>query len=386
MDLRERFFSLLDSLSALRALSQINLNGITEDELIHHALGELIRYQNVDSCSVFRLDDGRLHCVAGTSMAESHEAITGMSADGRPQPSMTFEPGQGIAGIAFETGQLQYCRDCTQNSEFLVDTRVGADQPGSLISAPIKMGDQVLAVLNASHPLPEYFEPWQQHTLSLFCSCLGQMLHNHRMLNGLEAAVEQRTQALSDALHEAETLQKRYEQLSTVDELTGLNNRRYFFAEAETMIARAVRHRQICSLMLLDVDYFKNINDEWGHVVGDKVLCAIADVIRQESRGGDLFARVGGEEFVIMLPETGVEGADLMAKRVQERLASLEFGPEVGKLGLTASIGITAYEWREEHREQPVHLLVDQLYSQADQAMYDGKNQGRNTRRIYHKA
>ena len=80
MDLRERFFSLLDSLSALRALSQINLNGITEDELIRRALGELIRYQNVDSCSVFRLDDGQLRCVAGTCMAESHEAITGMGA------------------------------------------------------------------------------------------------------------------------------------------------------------------------------------------------------------------------------------------------------------------------------------------------------------------
>lgn len=383
MDLRERFFSLLDSLSALRALSQINLDGITEDELLKRALGELIRYQNVDSCSIFRLQDQRLTCVAGTCMTESHDSITGMGSAGSDRCSMTFEPGEGIVGMAFESGQLQYCRDCVQNGDFVVNTQAGADHPGSLISAPVKMGDQVLAVLNASHPLPEYFEPWQQHTLSLFCSCLGQMLYNHRMLNGLESAVEKRTRELRDALHEAETLQKRYEQLSTVDELTGLNNRRYFFAEAESMIARVLRHHHHCSLMLLDVDYFKNINDQWGHVIGDKVLCAIADVIRQESRGGDLVARVGGEEFVLMLAETGVEGADLMAQRIQERLARLEFGPKVGKLGLTASIGITAFEWREEHKEVPVHVLVDQLYSQADQAMYDGKNQGRNVRRIF---
>jgi diguanylate cyclase (GGDEF)-like protein len=244
------------------------------------------------------------------------------------------------------------------------------------------MGDQVLAVLNASHPLPEYFEPWQQHTLSLFCSCLGQILYNHRMLHGLEFAVEQRTQELRKALREAEALQKRYEQLSTIDELTGLNNRRYFFSQAEGMLSRARRHKQLCSLMLLDVDYFKQINDEWGHVVGDKALCAIADVIRHEARGGDLVARVGGEEFVILLSESGIEGADLMAQRVQERLARLDFGPQIGNLKLSHSFGISGYT-PERDEQAPIHMLVDQLYAQADSAMYDAKNQGRNARRIF---
>lgn len=382
MDLRERFFSLLDSLSALRALSQINLEGITEETLLQMALGEFIRYQNVENCSVFVPDQGKLHCVAGISMNESHETITGLHELKSRRISMTFAPGEGIAGAAFESGQLQYCRHCAQNNEFLTNPNNGAEMPGSLISAPIKMGDQVLAVLNASHPMPEYFEPWQQHTLSLFCSCLGQILHNHRVLHDLEFAVEQRTQELRNALHEAEALQKRYEQLSTIDELTGLNNRRYFFREAEGMLARSRRQRQACSLMLLDVDYFKQINDSWGHVVGDKVLCAIADVIRQEARGGDLVSRVGGEEFVIMLPESGVEGADLMAQRVQERMAHLDFGPQIGNLKLTASIGISCYV-PEADEQAHVHLLVDQLYAQADSAMYDAKRQGRNARRTF---
>jgi diguanylate cyclase (GGDEF)-like protein len=383
MDLRERFFSLLDSLSALRALSQINLEGITEDELIARALDELIRYQNIESCSVFRLENDKLVCVAGTCMTESHDTIVGHRPTDSKRPSMTFAEGEGIAGIAFETGQLQYCRDCAQSRDFLANPRVGADQPGSLISAPIKMGSQVLAVLNAAHPLPEYFEPWQQHTLSLFCSCLGQILHNHRMLHRLEYEVEQRTRQLSDALHEAETLQKRYEQLSTVDELTGLHNRRYFFAEAESMLARCQRHGRVCSLMLLDVDYFKQINDQWGHSVGDKVLCAIGDVIRQEARGGDLVARVGGEEFVVMLPESGVEGAGLMAQRIQERFAQLDFASGIGNLNLTASIGITSYTPDQDSHQFPANELVDQLYSQADGAMYEGKRQGRNTRKIF---
>ncbi len=383
MDLRERFFSLLDSLSALRALSQINLEGISEDELIARALGELIRYQNVESCSVFRFENDRLNCVAGTCMTESHNTILGQVASVTSQPSMSFAVGEGIAGLAFETGQLQYCRDCSQSPDYVPNHQVGADHPGSLISAPIKMGSQVLAVLNASHPLPEYFEPWQQHTLSLFCSCLGQILHNHRMLHRLEFEVEQRTKQLSDALREAEILQKRYEQLSTVDELTGLNNRRYFFAEAESMLARCQRHARLCSLMLLDVDFFKQINDQWGHSVGDKVLCAIADVIRQEARGGDLVARVGGEEFVVMLPESGVEGAGLMAQRIQERFAQLDFGAAVGNLNVTASIGITSYLPEQHQQPVPAHELVDQLYSQADSAMYEGKRQGRNIRKVF---
>ncbi len=382
MDLRERFFSLLDSLSALRALSQIKLEGMSEQELLQEALGELIRYQNVENCSVFVADKGELRCVAGINMAESHETLTGQQGLKPSRSSMVFSAGQGIAGIAFDTGQLQYCRNCAESQEFVPNPIKGADQPGSIISAPVKMGDKVLAVLNASHPLPEYFEPWQQHTLSLFSSCLGQILHNHRMLHDLESAVELRTRELRTALEEAEALQKRYEQLSTIDELTGLNNRRYFFTEAEGMLARSRRHRQQCSLMLLDVDYFKQINDKWGHVMGDKVLCAIADVIRQEARGGDLVARVGGEEFVMMLSESGVEGADLMAQRVQERMAQLDFGPQVGNLKLSASIGISGY-LPDQDPQLALGALLDQLYAQADSAMYEAKEQGRNTRRFF---
>lgn len=382
MDLRERFFSLLDSLSALRAMSQINLEEISEEALIDRALGELIRYQNVEHCSVFRLQEGRLRCIAGTSMSESHDKLIGAEVRRTRQAAMEFALGEGIAGVAYASGQLQYCRDCSQNKDFILNPVCGIERPGSLVSVPIKMGNEVLAVLNASHPLPEFFEPWQQHTLSLFCCCLGQILHNHRMLHDLEAAVAQRTRELRTALHEAESLQKRYEQLSSIDELTGLHNRRYFFAEAKSMLSRARRHSHSCSLMLLDIDYFKQINDRWGHVLGDKALCAIADVLRQETRGGDLVARVGGEEFVIMLPESGIEGANLMAQRIQERFALFEFGKGVGNLHVTATIGITAYRPEQEQALSDSEL-ADLLYSQADSAMYEGKREGRNIRKTF---
>jgi diguanylate cyclase (GGDEF)-like protein len=382
MDLRERFFSLLDSLSALRALSQINLEGISEEELLSKALDELVRYQNVDNCSVFRMEGELLHCVVGTNLDESHSGLIGTEQAKAPRQTMQFAPGEGIAGIAYSSGQLQYCRDCSQSDDFLIHSLTGGEPPGSLISAPIMMGNHVLGVLNASHPLPEYFEPWQQHTLSLFCSCLGQIMYNHRLLNELEAEVAQRTRELKAALEEAEAHRKRYEQLLTVDELTGLHNRRYFFNEAEALLSRAIRHEQGCCLLLIDMDYFKRINDQWGHQVGDEVLVAIAKVLKEEARGGDILARVGGEEFVVMLAETGIGGADLMAQRIQERLAQIDTGRDLVGLSLTACIGMTALT-ADYDRSLSVSELLDQLFTKADRAMYECKREGHNTRKSF---
>ncbi|MCG7898586.1 MAG: sensor domain-containing diguanylate cyclase [Candidatus Thiodiazotropha weberae] len=379
MDLRERFFNLLDSLSALRALSQINLERVTEAELLAEALDELVRYQNIDHCSVFRMEAGVLRCVSGRSMAESHAEITGTPSARATADSMAFKPGEGIVGIAYSSAQLQYCRDCSQSSEFKPHDSTVSDMPGSLISAPIKMGDKVLGVLNASHPMAEYFEPWQQHTLSLFSSCLGQILYNHQMLHELEILIDQRTEELGKSLEEANRLRKRYEQLSMVDELTGLHNRRFFFNEAEAHISRAIRSKQPCSLMLVDVDHFKRVNDQWGHLVGDQVLAAISRILMDEARGGDLVARVGGEEFVILLPEAGIEGADLMAQRIQERLTNINMGNSHPGIKLTVSIGMTELTKISDQKLTPSQL-VDQLYSQADQAMYECKREGRNRR------
>jgi diguanylate cyclase (GGDEF)-like protein len=202
------------------------------------------------------------------------------------------------------------------------------------------------------------------------------------MLHQLELQVAQRTKDLEKALEDSNRLRKRYQQLSMVDELTGLNNRRYFFNEAEAHLSRALRSEQPCSLMLIDIDHFKQVNDQWGHLVGDQVLAAIARLLLEEARGGDLLARVGGEEFVIMLPETGIEGADLMAQRIQERLVKFELGGVRSGLDLTVSVGMSELTKEIDKKLSPGQL-VDQLYSQADQAMYDCKRDGRNCRKRY---
>jgi diguanylate cyclase (GGDEF)-like protein len=295
---------------------------------------------------------------------------------------MDFSVDEGIMGIALQSGELQHCSDCSSSKDFKRPQSHHGQGPGSLICVPIKMGGEVLGVLNASHPQTDYFEPWQLQTLTLFGNCLGQILHNHHLIYNLEHQVEGRTHDLRLALEESELLKSRYQQLSTEDELTGLRNRRYFFQEAEAMVSRAMRYGYVSSLMLLDVDYFKQINDQWGHAAGDQVLCLIAAALAQEARGGDLVARVGGEEFVIILPETGLEGADLMAQRIQERLGQLDLGGSIGAIGVTVSIGIS-YLRQEELATLSPSMVLDRLYSEADSAMYECKSEGRNRCKVF---
>ncbi len=382
-EFQERFFSLFDSVSLLRALSEIEIASCSEEAVIQIALSALIRYQRIESCSVFKKTAGQLYCLSGLNLSESYGQRLQAPFDRQASAkSMDFSVDEGIMGIAVQTGELQYCPDCSSNKDFKKHQANKNRAPGSLICVPIKMSGEVLGVLNASHPQTDYFEPWQLQIMTLFGHCLGQILHNHHLIYNLEHQVEQRTRDLRMALEESELLKSRYKQLSTEDELTGLRNRRYFFQEAEAMVSRAMRYGYSCSLMLLDVDYFKQINDQWGHAAGDRVLCLIADALIQEARGGDLVARVGGEEFVIILPDAGLEGADPMAQRIHERLGQIDLGGNIGAIGVTVSIGISCLRKDGLENHSP-SMVLDLLYSEADRAMYECKSEGRNRRKVF---
>lgn len=383
LDFQKSIFTLFDSLSLLKALSEIEIASCSEEDIIQLTLSALIRYLRVENGSVFKIAEDQLYCVSGLNMSEIHGKLLQASvAQQGSVKSMGFSVDEGIMGVAVQSGELQYCADCLSNKDFKQHLDDSMQTPGSLICVPIKMSGVVLGVLNASHPQADFFEPWQLQTLPLFGSYLGQILHNHHLINRLEHEVEQRTRDLRVALEESEVLKSRYQQLSTEDELTGLRNRRYFFAEAEAMVSRAMRYSYACSMMLLDVDYFKHINDQWGHTAGDRVLCLIAEVLTQEARGGDLVARVGGEEFVIILPDAGLEGADLMAQRIHKRLGQLDLGGNIGTIGVTVSIGISLLRHEGLENQSPC-MVLDRLYSESDRAMYECKSEGRNRCKVF---
>ena len=159
---------------------------------------------------------------------------------------------------------------------------------------------------------------------------------------------------------------------ANTDPLTLIANRRHFFEVAGTELARAQRYNHPLSLLLLDIDYFKNINDQYGHHAGDQVLKFFATFYRENLRRIDFIARFGGEEFIVLLPETGLSEAAMLAERLRSRLADeiIYTLPEEKSLNITVSTGISLFEGAGD--------TIQTLLSRADEALYRAKRQGRN--------
>lgn len=158
---------------------------------------------------------------------------------------------------------------------------------------------------------------------------------------------------------------------SNSDPMTGLSNRRYFMPLLRQEISRASRFMHPLSLLILDIDHFKDINDLHGHPTGDLVICTIATICQNTARQIDTPARIGGEEFAILLPEVGIEGALIAAERIRAAVENTAIKSIAGvPLSFTISIGVA---------ERPLDVVSDkQLISLADAALYKAKASGRN--------
>ena len=160
------------------------------------------------------------------------------------------------------------------------------------------------------------------------------------------------------------------ERQAHIDYLTGINNRRYFMMLANNELKRDKRHHHDLSLLMFDVDHFKAINDQYGHQVGDLVLQKLVIECRDNLRTEDIFGRIGGEEFAVLLPETEIEAAIEIAERLRMITANTFLVLENGKsLHVTISVGVTSCSCIDD---------IDLLLSQADKALYNAKNSGRN--------
>jgi two-component system, cell cycle response regulator len=221
----------------------------------------------------------------------------------------------------------------------------------SVLLVPLQLKGEALGALLFAARKDEYFSKTARKMIEVTAVQAAASLKNARMVDQLE-------------------------QLATTDGLTGLVNHRTFHEIFASEIERASRHPAAISLLLVDVDFFKKFNDEYGHPIGDFVLREIASVLRRVVRKVDTVARYGGEEFAVVLVNTSSIGASQMAARIVQEVSRSRFQHQGLTLHVTVSVGVTTFP--------DDSLVKEELIEFADRALYESKEKGRNRSTIYH--
>lgn len=203
-------------------------------------------------------------------------------------------------------------------------------------------------------------------------------LRDQRALEQLNRELEQRVRDRTEELLQANLALTKSNQaladLAATDPLTGLLNRRQFFLSGDAEYSRAKRHSQHLVLIMLDLDHFKRVNDDFGHACGDQLLQRVAGVFRHSMRHHDLIARMGGEEFALLLPQTDLAAAAVHAQRLRELIAQISALEPVAEatapVSVTASLGVAELG--------PLDQNLSELLHRADVACYRAKGAGRN--------
>ena len=178
-------------------------------------------------------------------------------------------------------------------------------------------------------------------------------------------------QRLARTIRELEASHRALAEQATTDSLTRLKNRRLFYTQAEQNLTHCRRYNKDMSVLLLDIDHFKKVNDTFGHHAGDEVLVKVAELLAQMVRGADTVARFGGEEFAVLMPETSKLGAAVLGERIRAAIEKENIVVDGRSIPVTVSIGIATLAAEKVES-------IDQMLSIADRRLYLAKNSGRN--------
>ncbi len=277
-----------------------------------------------------------------------------------------------VVHYVIHTREALVLNDAAFESNFTHDPHISARQVKSLLCIPLMNQLNLVGVLYLENNLVTgAFTAQRLEFLRLLSMQAAISIENARFYELLEQKVTDRTCELQQEVILRREAEERAQQLAIIDPLTGLYNRRNFFAMLENEISRSRRYQICFSVILLDIDYFKKVNDSYGHLVGDQVLRGLAERVRTNFREVDTLARYGGEEFIFLLPESDLASAMQAAERLRLDLEKKPFETTAGLVWITASLGVTIFNVSSDN-------APDILLERADKALYESKHAGRN--------
>jgi len=303
------------------------------DTAIDQILEQLHRVVSYDSASVQLLRNGALEIVGGRGWDDLHEVV-----------GMRFPiPGKNPNTEVVQSGQPKILQDT--RSSYSPFKESPHSHIRSWLGVPLTSRDEIIGMLALDSSEKRYFSPYHARLVSAFANQVAVAIENARLFEEIQ-------------------------HLATTDDLTGIHNRRYLFEMGQREVERALRYQHPLSAIMLDIDHFKQINDTYGHAVGDEVLQAITGRISRNMREIDLLGRYGGEEFSILLPETGLDEAIALAERLRLLVEEKQIATSEEVFNINISLGVAQLNGNCQ--------TLEALMDRADTALYRAKQKGRN--------
>jgi diguanylate cyclase (GGDEF)-like protein len=354
----------------LSSLIKIGLRLTAErdlDRLLGTIIEETTSIMDADRSSLFLID-------------AEHGEMWAKIAQGVGVIEIRFPVGVGIAGTVGRTGTIINIPDAYADRRFNpeFDRKTGY-RTKSILCAPLRNTQgEVIGAIQVLNKRTGAFGSEDESLLAALSSHAAVAIENadlYRRLSAmnlsLERKVEERTAELSAANERLSALNGELKEMSITDALTKVYNRRHFTERLRHEIKRVDRYGPTVSLLMIDIDLFKKVNDTWGHQAGDAVLSGVAGLIKSRLRETDLIARYGGEEFCLLATGTDRAGAQVLAERVRTLVQNAVFEHGGQAIAVTVSIGVST--WEPSLRDDQ-----EELVRRADAALYRAKEQGRN--------
>ncbi len=336
---RQDKIALDKTLVNLRMLYDVGrmMNHISElKDLLKFILNEACKTTSAQKGSLMLFDEN-LHRIKVSVVQGLPDKLTEEKINSGEIECKTFAVGEGVAGKVFQERAPMIVNNVKEDDSFHDKKGSNVD---SIICIPLVANDEPIGVINITNKEDSTgFTDEDQKLLLAMGSQAAAAIHRAKLYN-----------------------------LAIKDELTGLFIRRFFTHRLQEEIRRANRYQQEFSIIMIDIDHFKQVNDTYGHAIGDKALVFLARKMESSLRGPDVPCRYGGEEFIILMPETGTQGAKMVAERLRKTLEENKV-PEMGR-SITISLGVATFPM---HGEEAAEIM-----NAADMALYAAKEEGRN--------